>query len=55
LNQGGLDATDAIDTRSSAGRFVRRKNILENENHISEGVKLAFHPLIIMDNWPGNP
>lgn len=55
LNQGGLDATDAIDTRSSSGRFVRRKNILENQNHILEGVKLAFHPLIIMDNWPGNP
>ncbi len=55
INQGGLDATDAIDTRSSSGRFVRRKNILENENHISEGIMLALHPLIMMDNWPGNP
>jgi hypothetical protein len=55
MSQGGLDATDAIDTRSSVGRFVRRKNILENDNHISEGIKLALHPFIEMDNWPGDP
>ena len=53
-SMGGLDATEAIDTRSSSGAFVRRRNILENEKFITEGVELAFHPLIEMGNYPGN-
>ncbi len=54
-SRGGLDATDAIDTRSSSGRFVRRRNVLENETYIHEGIALAFHPFIEMEDWPGNP
>lgn len=54
-SRGGLDATDAIDTRSSSGRYVRRRNILENKTYIYEGIGLAFHPFIEMENWPGNP
>jgi len=54
-SRGGMDATDAIDTRSSTGRYIRRRNILENENNIKEGVQLAFHPFIEMKKWPGNP
>lgn len=53
--RGGMDATEAIDTRSSSGRFIRRRNILENDNYVMEGIQLAFHPFIIMKNWPGNP
>lgn len=55
LGRGGMDATEAIDTRSSSGRFVRRRNMLENEDNIKEGIQLAFHPFIEMKNWPGNP
>jgi hypothetical protein len=55
VSRGGLDATDAIDTRSSEGRYVRRRNILENEANIDEGIALALHPLIEMDKYPGNP
>ena len=51
---GGIDLTDAIDTRSGNG-WVRRKDVLENENHIDEGIQLAFHPMIVMSNWPGQP
>ncbi len=54
-SRGGMDATEAIDTRSSKGRYVRRRNMLENENHIKEGIELAFHPFIDMKEWPGNP
>lgn len=53
--RGGLEATDAIDTRSSEGRYVRRRNILENDSQIQEGIQLAFHPLIPYADWPGNP
>jgi hypothetical protein len=55
LSRGGLDATDAIDSRSSSGRYIRRRSILENEDHIREGIGLAFHPFIEMAAWPGNP
>ncbi len=54
-SRGGLDTTEAIDTRSSSGSFTRRRNILENETFVSEGIQLAFHPFIVMKGWPGNP
>ena len=54
-SRGGMDATDAIDTRSSGGKFTRRRNMLENEDFIMEGIQLAFHPFIEMKAWPGNP
>ena len=50
---GGLDTTEAIDTRSSSGRYVRRRSILENKSHLREGIELAFHPFIVMDDYPG--
>jgi len=53
LSRGGLDTTDAIDTRSSSTKFVRRRAILENKNHLLEGIQLAFHPLIPMEKYPG--
>lgn len=55
ISRGGIDATEAIDTRSSEGRYVRRRNMLENENYIREGIALALHPFIVMEKWPGNP
>jgi hypothetical protein len=50
---GGLDTTEAIDSRSSSGRFVRRRSLLENESHVLEGIELAFHPFIPMKDYPG--
>ncbi len=52
--EGGMDVTDAVDTRSGTA-FIRRRDVLENENHIDEGIAIAFHPVIPMKNWPGNP
>lgn len=52
--EGGMEVTDAVDTRSGTA-FVRRRDVLENENHIDEGLAIAFHPIIPMRNWPGNP
>lgn len=51
--EGGMEVTDAVDTRSGTA-FVRRRDVLENENHIDEGLAIAFHPVIPMKNWPGN-
>lgn len=52
--EGGMEVTDAVDTRSGTA-FVRRRDVLENENQIDEGLAIAFHPIITMRNWPGNP
>lgn len=49
---GGIDTTQAIDSRKDA--FVRRRDMLDNENFIKEGISLALHPWIPMKNWPGN-
>lgn len=55
VSRGGLDATEAIDARSSSGRYIRRRTILENDAFIAEGVALALHPFIEMEDYPGNP
>ena len=52
--EGGMEVTDAVDTRSGTA-FVRRRDVLESEAHIDEGIAIAFHPIIPMKNWPGNP
>lgn len=53
ISRGGLDATDAIDSRSSSGAFTRRRNVLENDRYIEEGIRLALHPFIPYEDWPG--
>ncbi|MEP5766501.1 MAG: hypothetical protein ABJ308_18005 [Halieaceae bacterium] len=50
---GGLDMLQAIDTRSSSGKFVRRRSILENRDHLEEGISLAFYPFIDWKDYPG--
>jgi len=54
-SRGGIDATQASDSRSSKGRYIRRREILENETFIREGIELAFYPFITSENWPGKP
>jgi hypothetical protein len=53
LSYGGLDVTEAIDTRSSSGRYVRRREVLANDGYIREGIELAFYPFVPSENWPG--
>ena len=50
--QGGIEVTDAVDTRSGTS-FVRRRDVLNNESHIDEGIAIALHPAILMKKWPG--
>jgi len=52
-SRGGMEATEAIDTRSSEGRYVRRRNILENKDQVMEGIQIALHPFVEYDMWPG--
>lgn len=53
LGRGGIDAIDAIDARSGT-RFERRRNLLESDKYIAEGIDLALHPWVPMQNWPGS-
>ena len=43
-NIGGLDVTEAIDTRKDT--FARYKNMFKEEDHLMEGVKLSMHPVM---------
>ncbi len=52
LGRGGIELTEAVDTRSGSS-FVRRRNIMTNEDFIDEGIALALHPVIPMAKWPG--
>ncbi len=54
-SRGGLDTVQAVDERGSVGRYIRRRDILENEKNIQEGIELAFYPFIKSENWPGSP
>ncbi len=49
---GGMSLTQAIDTRGN-GSLQRSRNMLSNETQILEGIQLAFHPWITMDDYPG--
>lgn len=55
ISRGGLEATEAIDSRSSKGEYVRRRSLLENTEQIKEGISLAFYPFIPYEDWPGTP
>lgn len=50
---GGLDTLEAVDIRNPSAGFTRRKNLLNNNGNIEEGIELAFHPFIQMKKYPG--
>ncbi|MCP3906630.1 MAG: hypothetical protein GY712_01260 [Oceanicoccus sp.] len=52
-SRGGIDTLYAVDLKRSTPAFVRRKSLLKSEGHIEEGIQLAFHPFIIMEDYPG--
>lgn len=51
-SRGGIATLHAVDMKSSTPSFVRRKKLLKNNNHIEEGIELAFHPFIVMEDYP---
>jgi len=51
---GGIDATVALNMKLSEPSFTRRKDMFKKDAFIQEGIELALHPLIRMNNWPGN-
>lgn len=53
ISRGGIDTLYAIDIKSSNPKFIRKKKLLDDEDDIEEGIELAFHPFIPMDDYPG--
>lgn len=51
--RGGLDTIQVINAKDTPASYVRKKNILSNDDNIDEGIQLAFHPFIKMKNYPG--
>lgn len=54
-SQAGIDTLQAVDLKLSNPGWVRRKKILDDDDHIEEAIKLAFHPLIPISNYPDVP
>lgn len=52
---GGIDATVSLNMKMAEPSFTRRKDLFKNDSLIQEGIELALHPLIRMNNWPGEP
>jgi len=50
-SRGGLDTLQVIDTKNSPV-YVRRKHVLDNESNVDQGIRLAFHPFIKIDDYP---
>ncbi len=49
---GGLDWAEMISARKS--RYVRINRLLQNPRRLSEGVRIALHPLVPMPDYPDN-
>lgn len=54
-SRGGLDTLEGIDSRSrsSAPGFVRRAKLLQRDEYLEQGISIAFHPFIVMEDYPG--
>jgi hypothetical protein len=51
--RGGLDTLQVIDAKASPATYVRRKKPLDNDSNVDEGIEIAFHPFVVMKNYPG--
>jgi hypothetical protein len=52
VSQAGIDTLQAVDLKLSNPGWVRRKKILNEDDHIEEAIRLAFHPFIPISNYP---
>lgn len=53
MSYGGISTIQAIETKRSSDSYIRRKKLFNNEGEIEDGVEIAFHPFIKMDDYPG--
>ncbi len=54
-SRGGISTLEGIDSKSANPSFVRLKTPLRHDSHIEEGIELAFHPFIKMQDYPKPP
>lgn len=54
-SRGGIDTLEGVDTKRSNPSFKRLKKLLKYDGHIEQGIELAFHPFVKMDDYPGKP
>lgn len=50
---GGLDTLQTLNLRGSDAGYTRRKKLLDKKSNVEEGIEIAFHPFIKMNNYPG--
>lgn len=49
---GGIQIAQAIYIQAKSAEFRRRHDLLTDTEEVGEGIRLAFHPLIVMDDYP---
>lgn len=52
---GGIQVVQALFIGNNTAEFRRRNDLLINNKEIMEGIELALHPLIPMDDYPAPP
>ena len=51
---GGIEMVDHMSVKSTTPTAVRSKTLFNDKSKLNEGMRLAFHPLIPMKNYPGD-
>ena len=51
-SRGGIQIIQSLELNNTKGKVRRRKDLLQDEEEIEEGIRLALHPFIVMDDYP---
>lgn len=51
---GGIEMIDNLNMKTGTPKATRHTNLFDDEKMINEGLQLAMHPFIPMENYPGN-
>ncbi len=50
---GGIEMIDNLNMKTGTPKATRHTNLLDDEDMILEGIQLALHPFVPMQNYPG--
>ncbi len=50
---GGIEMIDNLNMKTGTPKATRHSNLFDDENMILEGIQLALHPFVKMENYPG--
>jgi len=51
-SRGGVELIDNLNTKSGTPKATRNDNLFNNEKQLAEGIGLALHPFVVMQDYP---